>query len=258
MLTYKDPMYTVYGSGRVITDSTKYANDVLTITKQGTRTREGDQWVYVTDEANPSVSGWILKSGLTKTSDVPASQGITIKYYDKKTNEVVKTVVIKADKDKTVDLTSEANLASDVNANKPAGYADATASDVASNGKAAKAGDSVNVYLTAAIQYNVTLYANNPAGEVAVITNLYSYLSQTQKDALVKALQDNKAPEGSDLTTDMINKVISEAGLDSFTFTGKDGNTYTATYNKSVQFVSSNTVTTTAKPNALYTITMSK
>ncbi|KRM94521.1 surface layer protein SlpB [Lentilactobacillus senioris DSM 24302 = JCM 17472] len=74
MLTYKNPMYTVYGSGRQITDSTKYANDVLTITKTGTRTREGDQWVYVTDEANSTVNGWILKSGLTTIkNDAPST-----------------------------------------------------------------------------------------------------------------------------------------------------------------------------------------
>ncbi|WP_252893670.1 hypothetical protein [Lentilactobacillus senioris] len=42
MLTYKAPMYTAYGAGRVIKSSAAYKNDVLTITKQGTRTREGD------------------------------------------------------------------------------------------------------------------------------------------------------------------------------------------------------------------------
>lgn len=95
-LTYKDAMWTVMGSGRVIKDSTPYAKDALTITKQGTRTREGDQWVYVEDEANPSVNGWILKSGLKASNDVPASKGVTVKYVDQKDGKtVVGTKVIK-------------------------------------------------------------------------------------------------------------------------------------------------------------------
>ena len=94
MLTYKDPMYTAYGSGRVIKDSTSYANDILTITKQGTRTREGDQWVYVEDQNNASVNGWILKSGLTANAAVPTSQGVTVNYVDFTTNQPVGNTVI--------------------------------------------------------------------------------------------------------------------------------------------------------------------
>ncbi|WP_283680404.1 S-layer protein [Lentilactobacillus sp. Marseille-Q4993] len=67
-VTYKAPAWTQYKVGRQITDSTSLKDATFKITKTGTRTNEGDTWVYVeaTDSKNANANGWVLASGLVK------------------------------------------------------------------------------------------------------------------------------------------------------------------------------------------------
>ncbi|MGF7436896.1 hypothetical protein [Lentilactobacillus senioris] len=127
MLTYKAPMYTAYGAGRVIKSSAAYKNDVLTITKQGTRTREGDQWVYVTDTTNAKVSGWILRSGLTATNSVPTTKGVTVNYIDATNGKNVGSTVIAfsaTNSDASNPVMNMNYKVSDISKVVPAGYTD--------------------------------------------------------------------------------------------------------------------------------------
>lgn len=99
-VTYTYPAWTEYKKGRVITDSTPYKDATFKITDQTVRTREGDLWVKIAanESANSKANGWIKFSALTKTSDVPASEGVTVNYVDKATGKTVGTHVFgKAD-----------------------------------------------------------------------------------------------------------------------------------------------------------------
>jgi len=72
-VTYKQPAWTQYKVGRQMMNSTPYASDTFKITNVGTRTREGDRWVYVTNQNTghgAATNGWILESGL-KTVETP-------------------------------------------------------------------------------------------------------------------------------------------------------------------------------------------
>lgn len=90
-VTYQQPAWTQYQVGRQILDSTPYANTTFKITKVGTRTREGDQWVYIeaTDSQYSQANGWILYSGLTQTQTPVADNAIRINLVDSSNNNTV-------------------------------------------------------------------------------------------------------------------------------------------------------------------------
>ncbi len=161
-VTYKAPAWTEMGVGRVITDSTPYADDTLVITKQGDRTREGDQWVYVEDETNSSVSGWILRSGLTGNTATPAKDGVTVNYVDVNGNKTVKSIVVPfKDNDTANDSKMNMTMDTTTNNNLPDGYGfsvksngSAWADDAAA--KAATAGSSLTVFVAKNDTVNMT------------------------------------------------------------------------------------------------------
>ncbi|MCY9807341.1 S-layer protein [Lentilactobacillus senioris] len=229
MLTYKDPMYTVYGSGRQITDSSSYKDDILTITKQGTRTREGDQWVYVEDANNSSVNGWILKSGLTKTDEVSAAQGVTITFINKATGQPVGSQVIKytgTDKG-TMDVTS-------TKVNVPVGYS-ADTNPWASTATAVAKGGSTLYYVNQnpkTTKINVAMMSNsNVDGNVDTKTNLYYKLSAAQQTAVNNAIIDvnNQVVQGTVITSANVEQILTQAGVMNFNFT-VGNTTYKASY----------------------------
>lgn len=94
-VTYKQPAWTQYKVGRAITDSTPYAKATFKVDQVGTRTREGDQWVHVTNtaDANSPANGWILYSGLKQAEAPIADNAVQINLVDAN-NKVVKSVTI--------------------------------------------------------------------------------------------------------------------------------------------------------------------
>ncbi|ORN10789.1 S-layer family protein [Lentilactobacillus parabuchneri] len=99
-VTYKQPAWTQYKVGRAITDSSPYANSTFKIDQVGTRTREGDQWVHITDttNANSPANGWILYSGLKQTEAPVADNAIQINLVDPKDNsKVIKSITVTRD-----------------------------------------------------------------------------------------------------------------------------------------------------------------
>ncbi|KRM94516.1 surface layer protein [Lentilactobacillus senioris DSM 24302 = JCM 17472] len=234
MLTYKDPMYTVYGSGRAIKDSTPFKNDVLKVTKTVTSSRDGKEWSYVEDEANTSVNGWILSSALKDANgEVPASQGVTINVIDKATGKVVATQVVKytGAENGTMNVTNST-------VNIPAGYS-ADKNPWAKGAESVAKGGSTNYYVnqkdkTTQINFGMKSNTNNKEAGVTVNVDFYDMLSKDQKDKLVAATKDaaNQVVQGTTVTTSNIEKILDQAGLKNFDFTGKDGKTYTATYVK--------------------------
>lgn len=236
--TYKAPAWTQYKIGRTVTDGTKIGSDVLQITKQATRTREGDTWVYVTDTANADYSGWILKSALKTTTAVPASQGVTVNYVDRATTKTVGSTVVSfakyAAKNSTVvDLTAgDANK--EVAAAIPAGYS-AEKSTTGSNSSFASVTAAQNATKGSTVTFYVT--ENGPTTQIQTKlvnandnSDLYTKLTDAQQKALVAATKDAsvQVKQGTTITDDTVKAVLAKAGLTSFTYT-ENGTTYTAT-----------------------------
>lgn len=99
-VTYKQPAWTQYKVGRAITDSSPYANNTFKIDQVGTRTREGDQWVHITDtgNANSPANGWILYSGLKQAEAPIADNAIQINLVDpNNNNKVIKSITVTRD-----------------------------------------------------------------------------------------------------------------------------------------------------------------
>lgn len=96
-VTYKQPAWTQYKVGRQVTDSRPYANVSYQIDQAGMRTREGDQWVHIsaTNNGNSGADGWILYSGLKKTTNINspiADNAIRIKLVDSATGSSLTSV----------------------------------------------------------------------------------------------------------------------------------------------------------------------
>lgn len=259
-LTYKDASWTVMGSGRVIKDSTPYAKDVLRVTKTGVSQRDGFKWAYVEDDANPSINGWIRQEGLKETTEIPASQGITLKYVDNNGKDLGSKVIAfpGKDTDKTADVTTQAM---DPN-NVPAGYEYAVAS---SNVTAAAKGDTVTVTvkqnaLTKEINAKMMVAANDdgtfPDGFSASTSFLDDgYLTADQKKAYndLKVMTEYQTISGTPLDASKVEALMKAAKLDKFDFTAKNGKTYTATL-KSVSNLNTVKDQTTVSPNVMYTV----
>ena len=232
MLTYKDPMYTIYGSGRVIKDSTANAKDLLQITKVGTRTREGDTWVYVNDVTTPAASGWILESGLTKTADVPASEGVTVNYVDKATGKVVKSIVIpfsktgvNADNKDVMDIVNNTDAHKPVADGMPEGYSPVKGgfygNETAS--KESTMGSTQVVY----VSQNDKTATISPIFQLKTTgANLWSVMTSDQQAAFNKLNTEAQyqVVQGTVLPGSTTESLIKAAGLDQFK--GTDGNTY--------------------------------
>ncbi|MGF7436897.1 S-layer protein [Lentilactobacillus senioris] len=265
MLTYKDPMYTVYGSGRVIKDSTPFKNDVLKVTKTVTSSRDGKEWSYVEDEANSTVNGWILSSALKDSKgEVPSSQGVTIKYVNKKTLENVGSYLVPfkatgtdaTTKQEFMDVTTKG---ADIRTNTPKGYSFDSWADKTAAVKATK-GSTQIVYVNANSKVtlgNVSLLAKNEidnikAGNFLNAEDAQGVLTADQRAALKKAVSAKEFTLGTTLTSDDVKGIIANANLTTFNFT-KDGKNYTATL--ASVFPSSATVTKDQAVEVFYTIT---
>lgn len=73
--TYMDPMYTQYKlnhDDRQVDNTSNYGMARFRLDRIGTRTQEGDTWVYIvaTDPAYTVVNGWIKLDGLTATGTI--------------------------------------------------------------------------------------------------------------------------------------------------------------------------------------------
>lgn len=91
--TYKAPAWSQYKVGRTMKDASAYKTNLLQVSKAAT-TRDGATWVYVTDVTNGKLTGWVKASALKVSTDVPASEGVTINYTDKATGKVVSSQVL--------------------------------------------------------------------------------------------------------------------------------------------------------------------
>ncbi|GED95710.1 hypothetical protein LBSP_22700 [Lentilactobacillus buchneri subsp. silagei] len=238
--TYKAPSWTQYKVGRTVTDGTPYANDLLQVTKAATRTREGDTWVYVNDVTNAKFSGWVLASALKSTSDVPASDGVTINYVDKTTGKTVSSYVIPfvaTSAEKTyMDVYTNDNAANkQVHANLPEGYSvatgDAWGSDNAA--KTATKGSSLTFYVTPNPKASVGIKDSleiSPDGTTKTLVFTGSAL--TQWDAAKTAFaKDTTVSDlgGKTVSSSVLLAALKNAGFD--TITANDGTKYTLNTN---------------------------
>lgn len=78
-VTWTAPKNTQYKASKMVTDTTPFAADKLTITDAATKTREGSLYYYVKDATNPSVSGWIYSGAVTTDSSVAYNQASDVK-----------------------------------------------------------------------------------------------------------------------------------------------------------------------------------
>ena len=230
--TYKAPAWTQYKIGRTVTDGTKIGSDVLQITKQATRTREGDTWVYVTDTANADYSGWILKSALKSTTAVPASQGVTVTYVNKAAGSTVGSTVLKyastglnASGDAIMDVTAKGQ---DVRNATPKGYTFDSWADKTAATTAAK-GSSVRVYVTENAKASVKVVAAltaDPNGGTTTLTFTGKALT-AWNDAQAKLAKDTtvNGADGKTVDAATLKTALANAGFN--TITTDDGTVYT-------------------------------
>ncbi|MGD7019960.1 hypothetical protein [Levilactobacillus sp. LN180102] len=78
-VTWTAPKYTQYKASKMVTDTTPFAADKLTVTDAATKTREGSLYYYVKDATNPSVSGWIYSGAVTTDASVAYNQATDVK-----------------------------------------------------------------------------------------------------------------------------------------------------------------------------------
>ena len=242
-VTYTYPAWTEYKKGRVITDSTPYKDAIFKITDETVRTREGDLWVKIaaTDSANAKANGWIKFSALTKTSDVPASEGVTVNYVDKTTGKTVGTHVFgasdflpkyvttsNANTTYKLDQAMDANGQYLVYSGIPAGYKHLDQWGVLPD----------TATLGSSYVYYVAPKAKVAAGDFALnskVTNIddapaLKTAINNKKSAFFKALGNLGIYDGGNLTTDQVAAALKSANLDTVTYTGQDGKSYTATF----------------------------
>ncbi|TDG72626.1 hypothetical protein C5L31_000636 [Secundilactobacillus malefermentans] len=171
-VTYKEAAWTQYKVGRAVTSTANDANvKDLIVSKVGTRTAEGDSWVYVTSASTPSVDGWILESSLTKTNDkaVSAADGVTLNYVESGTGTKRASAVVALPADNTLNYVD-----SEVTTNAPKGYSTVNINGQTTDVTVAKAG-TYNVYVNANATFgNISLKAVDAAdlgGRALVLTN---------------------------------------------------------------------------------------
>ncbi|WP_261911450.1 S-layer protein [Lentilactobacillus hilgardii] len=235
--TYKAPAWTQYRVGRTVTDGTPYANDLLQVTKAATRSREGDTWVYVNDVTNAKFSGWVLPSALKSTSDVPASEGVTVNYVDYATGKSVGTFVVPfvANTNSTVmDVTGAKDSAGQYygDANIPAGYqrnasGSATWANYSGAQNASK-GSTFVYYVKENDKGAVTVNNSQVLGDNGSTTTLvFKGAALTAWHAAKDALAKDTTVQGLDgqtVSKATVVAALQKAGFSSFT---QDGKTYT-------------------------------
>ncbi|UDM32043.1 hypothetical protein [Lentilactobacillus laojiaonis] len=274
--TYKAPAWTTYKVGRTVVDGTSHAKDLLKVTKEATTSREGQKWVYVEDQTDAKFSGWVLDGSLTKTTEVPASEGVTVNYVDyKNPSKVINSIVmpfVATDKnaaaDKQVmDATGMSNGArAKIAAGLQKGYLfsnNGTAVTDAKNGvfadyasaqKVAKGG-SVTVYVmqdkTVTVNgqyfYDVALGTSNPLNDVKSSTN------GSVKSSDVKLSGVN----GTEISDEDLTKAVSDAKLTNVYTANADGKytkyTFDVASTKAINGGSSLTFTDNGKIKLGYT-----
>lgn len=273
-VTYTYPAWTEYKKGRVITDSTPYKDAIFKITDETVRTREGDLWVKIaaTDPANAKANGWIKFSALTQTSDVPASEGVTVNYVDKATGKTVASKVLPFTADSststvmsfdpmTKDTTSSAYKNNQlVFSNLPVGYGIKDNSGkyvVGGYGQTipvqATKGSSIVYYVT---KNAVTKSINPIFYEYGHTTNLWAYLTPDQQKAFNDLNKNAKyqVTSGTVLPSATLTQLLKDSGLYTFKFTDKKTNvTKTATV-VSVPDTNTQANQSTVKPILYYNV----
>lgn len=78
-VTWNAPKNTQYKASKMVTNTTPFAGDTLTITDAVTKTREGSLYYYVKDAQHPSVNGWIFSKAVTADKSVSFNQATDIK-----------------------------------------------------------------------------------------------------------------------------------------------------------------------------------
>lgn len=235
--TYVAPAWSQYKVGRTMKDASAYKTNLLQVSKAAT-TRDGATWVYVTDVTNGKLNGWVKASALKASTDVPASEGVTINYTDKATGKVVSSHVVpfKADNsalaNPTMNIYTDGNAANkELHDNMPAGYSVASGDAWGDDALASKAtkGSTLVFYVTANAKT-----AQVPVQLVNMSTNdstkLYDHLSSDQQKALVAATKadKNQVVTGTTVPDATVKDILADAKLTTFTYTD-NGVTYKAT-----------------------------
>lgn len=97
-VTYKSPAFTQYKAGRALKDTTKFANVTdLKISKKGTRSKEGDVWVYITSRTAPKLNGWILEDSLMPAQKYESTNEFYSDASFKMVDENGKTIATESD-----------------------------------------------------------------------------------------------------------------------------------------------------------------
>lgn len=235
--TYKAPAWSQYKVGRTMKDASAYKTNLLQVSKAAT-TREGDTWVYVTDVTNGKLTGWVKASALKATTDVPASEGVTINYTDKATGKVVSSHVVpfKADDSTlaklTMDIYTDKKAANnELHNNMPAGYsvADGNAWGSVADAKAATKGSTLVFYVTANAKKSVTISDSlEIASDGTTKTLVFSGKAFTQwNDAKAAFAKDPTVTDldGKIIDSSVLKTALKNAGFD--TITADDGTVYT-------------------------------
>lgn len=235
--TYKAPAWSQYKIGRTMKDASAYKTDLLQVSKAAT-TREGDTWVYVTDVTSGKLTGWVKASALKASSNVPASEGVTINYTDKATGKVVSSHVVpfKADNPElanpTMNIYTDGNAANkELHNNVPAGYSVASGNAWGDSTLASKAtkGSTLVFYVTANPKKSVTIKDSlEIAPDGTTKTLVFSGKAKTQWDNAKNALAKDPTVtdlQGKTIASSVLKTALKNAGFD--TITTDDGTVYT-------------------------------
>ncbi|MFC6163663.1 hypothetical protein ACFP3T_03125 [Lactiplantibacillus dongliensis] len=103
-VTWNNPRYTQYKAKKMVTNTTPFKYDILTVTDAKKKSREGSVYYYVKDATNPSVSGWVYAKALTKTAPA-AANSVTVNYKDA-SGKLIKTANV-APTDKSVAVNAD-------------------------------------------------------------------------------------------------------------------------------------------------------
>lgn len=248
-LTYKDAMWTVMGSGRVIKDSIPYAKDVLKVTKTGVSQRDGFKWAYVEDEAHPEVNGWIRQEGLKTTTDVPASEGVTIKFVDFNTGKELGSQLVNFKEDTAATATTPAtmNVSGDYTADKlniPAGYSQIDSPWVKGSDAVVKGGSTTfYVKQNNTVTTKVTAAYNVAEGEA--LKQLENSVDASGNKVYLSTIKLSGI-EGTDISASVLSSAVSDAKVDTIYVqdAGKDTYTkYTFNADKTISIVNKGSLT---------------
>ncbi|WP_435633876.1 hypothetical protein [Levilactobacillus brevis] len=253
-VTWTAPKNTQYKASKMVTDTTPFAADKLTITDAATKTREGSLYYYVKDATNPSVSGWIYSGAVTTDSSVAYNQASDVKVNFVATDgTTVKSTVLQ-----NLKTNNASNTASTSDVAKVKGTAvgvDALAQAKAANydstvlkGTGYSVGDLTTNTVNQAALYNaktgdtVTLYVTK-GQESAMTIKLYQTTSDASTNtALVPSTSANAS--SADVATVVKVPALTTpfAGAAGATFTASDVMTY-LTNNKAATLYTDNYTT---------------